>query len=182
MFGMGIWEFLVILVLGVMLIGPEQMPKVARTIGKIITQFKRATSDLRDSVSKEMHHFEEMEDIKEFKKSLEEDALNAGNTARDYLEKEIGKEEAELKDVWGQTISKPALGDPGVLESPVALAKEPVTPAKESAKSSPAKAKPGASSASAKAGKKTTVAVATRAGGGKSGTPRRKSPSKKATT
>ena len=180
MFGMGIWEFLIILVLGVLLIGPEQMPKVARTIGKVLTQFKRATSDLRDAVNKEMHHFEEMEDIKEFKKSIQDEAYTVGSTARDYIEKEIEKDEEGLKDLWGQTDPKLALGDPGILESPGTDKK--ASDKKSASKSNRTKASSASDSASvsARGGKKTSVTA--RVSSTTTAPTRRKSPAKKTTS
>ena len=176
MFGIGLWEFMVIMVLGVLLIGPEQLPKVARTIGKLMTQFKRATTDLRDAVNKEMHHFEEMEEIKEFKKNLEEEAHTVGSTARDYLEKEMERGESEIQDAVGKDIWNQTHGDPGLLVSPVATVADNATDAVVT-KPRTRKKSAATESKGAAAPRATTASRAPAAG--KSAAPRRKSPSKK---
>ena len=104
MFGMGWQEILVIVAIGVLVIGPEQLPQVARTIGKLMAQFRRATSDLREAVSEEMHQHKELSELKEFSSNLENEIRGVGTTAQDYLEKEIEIEEKEL-DRLGRELS-----------------------------------------------------------------------------
>ena len=54
MFGsIGITELLIIFVVALVVIGPKRMPDLARTLGKTLRDFKRATSDFQDSVNLE---------------------------------------------------------------------------------------------------------------------------------
>ena len=99
MFGMGWQEILVILVIGVLVVGPEQMPKLARGLGKLIAQFKRATSDLRDAVSREIHQYETLEELNEFKSGLESEVRNIQSSAQELLEKEMQAEERVVKSL-----------------------------------------------------------------------------------
>jgi Sec-independent protein translocase protein TatA len=46
MFGIGISHILVVAVIGLIFIGPEELPQVMRAIAKLIGQLKRATDDL----------------------------------------------------------------------------------------------------------------------------------------
>lgn len=48
--GMG-WEILIILVIALLVIGPEKMPEVARGTAKMLRQFRRLVNELRDSVN-----------------------------------------------------------------------------------------------------------------------------------
>ena len=50
MFGLGPTELIVILVLGLLVLGPERIPGVASSLGKAIRSFRRATRDLRDQI------------------------------------------------------------------------------------------------------------------------------------
>lgn len=50
MFGLGPTELIVILVLGLLVLGPERIPSVATSLGKAIRSFRRATRDLRDQI------------------------------------------------------------------------------------------------------------------------------------
>lgn len=67
MFGIGMNEMLVIAILAVVVVGPKRLPEVARTMGKLMAQFKRATNDLRDAVNNEISSHEEIRDLKELR-------------------------------------------------------------------------------------------------------------------
>lgn len=49
MFGIGMTEIFVILVVALIVIGPKKLPEIARSLGKAMGEFKRATNDLKDS-------------------------------------------------------------------------------------------------------------------------------------
>ncbi len=46
MFNLGFSEILIIGVLALLLIGPRQLPEVAKVLGRMMSEFKKATSDL----------------------------------------------------------------------------------------------------------------------------------------
>ncbi len=48
MFGLGFSEILVISALALILIGPKQLPEVARTLGRILNEFRRSTNILTE--------------------------------------------------------------------------------------------------------------------------------------
>lgn len=53
MFGIGPQELLVILVVGLLVLGPKRLPEIARSLGRGMAEFRRASSDLRQSLSLE---------------------------------------------------------------------------------------------------------------------------------
>lgn len=50
MFGLGMGELLVILVIALLFLGPKKLPEVASSLGKAIRSFRKATSDLTDQL------------------------------------------------------------------------------------------------------------------------------------
>jgi sec-independent protein translocase protein TatB len=54
MFGLDLWEFLIILVVALIVVGPKRLPEVARTLGKTMRELRRASNDLRHSLDEAM--------------------------------------------------------------------------------------------------------------------------------
>lgn len=51
MFGIGTPELLVILVVALIVLGPERLPEIARALGKAMAELRRATSGLTDELN-----------------------------------------------------------------------------------------------------------------------------------
>lgn len=49
MFGIGMPELFVILVIALIFIGPSKLPDVARSLGRGMREFRRATNEIRES-------------------------------------------------------------------------------------------------------------------------------------
>ncbi|MGH0029352.1 MAG: Sec-independent protein translocase protein TatB [Myxococcota bacterium] len=47
MFGIGMTELLVIFVIGLVVLGPKRLPELARSLGRGIAEFRRASLDIR---------------------------------------------------------------------------------------------------------------------------------------
>ena len=47
MFGIGMTELLVILVIGLVVLGPKKLPELARSLGRGLAEFRRASTDMR---------------------------------------------------------------------------------------------------------------------------------------
>lgn len=71
MFGIGTGEILVILLIALLILGPKELPKVARTIGKTLRELQRTKDEIRESIDREFE--EHVEDTKPTEQKPEED-------------------------------------------------------------------------------------------------------------
>ncbi len=62
MFNLGFFEILLVVVLALILIGPEQMPELARNIGKLFRDIKRSTNEVTDSLQREISKVRDEQD------------------------------------------------------------------------------------------------------------------------
>src|SRR2546423_14141611 len=59
MFGtLGVQEMVIIFLVALVLFGPKKLPELGRTIGKALTEFRRASSDLKPTFGREMQTLE----------------------------------------------------------------------------------------------------------------------------
>ena len=70
MFDVGFWEFALIGVIALIIVGPERMPGIARTAGKYAGKVKRFIAKIQDDVSEEL----EVDKLKEQLNAMDKDA------------------------------------------------------------------------------------------------------------
>lgn len=103
MFDIGFWELSIIGVVALIVVGPERLPAVAKTVGLWLGKMKRVVGDMKSEIDKELK-------ADELKKVLKEQAdsagiheiLEEGKSALEDVNNEIGESEnkiqAELDD------------------------------------------------------------------------------------
>ena len=100
MFGIGFTEFIIILVFGFLIFGPDKLPKIARTVGHAIGKFRAMQKEASgavnwkdfldpgagDPLANAVDSAEKMKDIavKNFKE-FKEDAIAVGTETKDSL-------------------------------------------------------------------------------------------------
>ncbi len=65
MLSVGGGEMIAIVLLALLLFGPKELPKIARTIGKALTEFRRAQNDLKSTFNREMENLERESGVKD---------------------------------------------------------------------------------------------------------------------
>jgi sec-independent protein translocase protein TatB len=68
MFNLGLSEMILIGIIALIFIGPKQLPEIARTIGRMLNELKRATDDITTSITnpeayKKTRSFEEKQGL-----------------------------------------------------------------------------------------------------------------------
>ena len=68
---LGVPELIFIFVLALLILGPKKLPELGRTIGKGMSEFRRASNELRGTFEREMNNLErENESIREVAQSI----------------------------------------------------------------------------------------------------------------
>lgn len=55
MFGLGFWEIAVILGVALIIFGPAKLPELARSLGRGLREFRKATDDFKRTIDTEMY-------------------------------------------------------------------------------------------------------------------------------
>ncbi len=79
MFGIGLPELIVIAVVALLVVGPEKLPGLAKSLGKGFQEFRRATDDVTESIKDTLKPDEIKKDVDGLKDSL----LYGGKEERD---------------------------------------------------------------------------------------------------
>jgi TatA/E family protein of Tat protein translocase len=71
----GVPELLVIFVIALIVFGPKKLPDLGRSLGKSLSEFKRASNELRNTLEEEVR----IEEQKDQRKALAADVASAAN-------------------------------------------------------------------------------------------------------
>jgi len=88
-FGIGPMEIILILIIGLIIFGPEKLPQIGRDLGKTLRSFKKATTDISAEVSRELE--KEKKEIDSDTKQIKQQIGEISNPAKS----EAGKTPAD---------------------------------------------------------------------------------------
>ncbi len=103
MFGIGMNEMIIITVIALIVIGPKQLPEVARMLGKLMASFKRATNDLRTAISDEVDSQVDLSAIKEMKSTVDSELYDAHRTTQSLFDAGAEEEDNEAETAETET-------------------------------------------------------------------------------
>ncbi len=73
---LGTQEMIVIFLLALILFGPKKLPEIGRTVGKALTEFRRASNELKATFDREMKNLESETGVKEVVNQYHYDTYN----------------------------------------------------------------------------------------------------------
>lgn len=101
MFGIGMPELIIILAVALIVIGPKKLPDLAKSLGRALGEFKKATNDLKGSIYMD----DEIKDVKNTLNNLKDDGRTSISEILDDHKK--AKESSPASEPVSESDSKP---------------------------------------------------------------------------
>jgi sec-independent protein translocase protein TatB len=93
MFDIGFSELFVIGIVALIVLGPERLPRVARTAGHLLGRLQRYVNDVKSDISREM----QLEELRKLQSQVEQQVREVGNEAS-AVTAQVSDEAAGLSD------------------------------------------------------------------------------------
>jgi sec-independent protein translocase protein TatB len=113
MLDLGLTKMALIGVVALVVLGPERLPRVARTAGALFGRAQRYINDVKAEVTREI----ELDELRRMKTEFQTAASNVQNT----IHENIKRHETELNEAWsaGTSVSPSIAGGAGFSESSI---------------------------------------------------------------
>jgi sec-independent protein translocase protein TatB len=114
MFDVGFSELIVIAVVALIVIGPERLPKVARTVGHLLGRLQRYVNDVKSDINREM----QLDDLKKLQQQMAEQVKGVEQSVSEHM----NSVETSLNESIAQGLAdKPAVPTAGSATDPVGV-------------------------------------------------------------
>lgn len=115
MFDIGFTELMVIGVVALIVVGPERLPRLARTAGHLIGRLQRYVADVKADISREA----EFDELRKTKESVQQ----AASEFEASMHEDLRKAETDLNRSVAEAAGEPQGTASAAAESPAALDK-----------------------------------------------------------
>jgi len=112
MFDIGFTELMVIAVVALIVVGPERLPRVARTAGALIGRLQRYVADVKADINREV----ELDELRKMKDSVQQ----AASAFESSMNEDLRKTEADLNRSVAEAAGEPAAEVPAAPDKPPA--------------------------------------------------------------
>ena len=109
MFDIGFAELLLIGVVGLLVVGPEQLPGAVRTVLAWVSRFRRSFDQIRTEVRRELHNDEVLQKLKAESQQLEQQVRDTAQSVEQEIQA-IGNEASE--SIQGASSTTDSLSSP----------------------------------------------------------------------
>ncbi|SRR5581483_4679428 len=104
MLDVGFSEILLIAVVALIVIGPERLPRVARTMGHLFGRLQRYVAEVKADITREI----ELEELRKLQSTMQDAAREVEQSVSDhvqYIEKEVKQAESEAKKAIDEAVA-----------------------------------------------------------------------------
>lgn len=91
MFDVGFSEIFLLVLIGLIVLGPEKLPRVARTLGGLVRRARSSWYSLRRSIESELAAADVSEPLKQSARELEEAGRKAGESLREAANNDVSE-------------------------------------------------------------------------------------------
>lgn len=106
MFNLGIQELTLIFVIALIFIGPKQLPGLAKSLGKMVRDFKRASNEITDSFQREAKEIDDFQ--ANMKRDIEKEISLIPETSSVATDKTTQSTDSESKPTVDNPTSLPS--------------------------------------------------------------------------
>ena len=110
MLDIGFWELGLIALVALVVIGPERLPAVARTVGKWVGSMQRFVGSVRADIDAEINKHEDLKQLVEEQKELQETHEILEQTVSDLSKPTAIPSNSSISDSGSSTASAPTPG------------------------------------------------------------------------
>lgn len=117
MFDVGFSELIVIAIVALIVIGPERLPKVARTAGHLLGRLQRYVNDVKSDINREM----QLDELKKLQAEMQESAHSLKRSVSDEM-RAVENAVGETAQSVNEAVALPSKVDEAVTAPVIAVA------------------------------------------------------------